>query len=65
MKDLKMFREANSEKSEDQQIYSYERANSFNKGIRKLGISKNGHSSLDLFRLLITHIGERFINGNI
>lgn len=59
MKDLKLFREANSDKSEDKQMYSYERANSLNKGIRQLGISKNGHSSLDLFRQLITHIGRQ------
>lgn len=57
MKDLKSFREANHEKSEDQQIYNYDRANSLNKGIRQLGVSKNGQSSLDLFRQLITHIG--------
>lgn len=58
IKDLKLFREANAEKSEDQQIYSYERANSLNRSIRQLGVSKNGHSSLDLFRQLITHIGK-------
>ncbi|XP_055324262.1 WASH complex subunit 4 isoform X2 [Sitodiplosis mosellana] len=58
MKDLKLLREANSEKSEDQQMYSYERANSLNRYIRQLGVSKNGLSSLDLFRQLITHIGN-------
>lgn len=61
MKDLKKFRETNSNQSEDQHIYCYERANSFNKEIRQLGISKNGYSSLDLFRHLITHIGETFV----
>lgn len=59
MKDLKSFRDANAEKPEDQQMYSYDRANSLNKGIRQLGSSKNGQSSLDLFRQLITHIGKR------
>lgn len=58
MKDLKWFRESNVEKPEEHQIYSYERASSFNKGIRRLGISENGQSLLDLFRQLITHIGE-------
>lgn len=58
MKDLKWFRESNVETPEEHQIYSYERANSFNKGIRRLGISENGQSLLDLFRTLITHIGE-------
>lgn len=59
MKDLKSLREANSEKSEDQQMYRYERANSLNRYIRQLGVSKNGLSSLDLFRQLITHIGNK------
>lgn len=63
MKDLKSFREANSNKSEDQQMYSYERANSLNKGIRQLGSSKNGQSSVDLFRQLITHIGKNISNA--
>lgn len=59
MKEFKSFQEANLDRSENQQMYSYERANSLNKGIRQLGISKNGHSSLDLFRQLITHIGMK------
>lgn len=58
MKDLKWFRESNVETPEELQIYSYERASSFNKGIRRLGIASNGQSLLDLFRQLITHIGE-------
>lgn len=58
MKDLKSFREANLEKPEEQHIYGYDKASSFNKGIRQLGVSENGQTSLDLFRQLITHIGE-------
>lgn len=63
LKDYKSFHEANSSKAEDQQVYSYERANSFNKKIRQLGLSKNGLSSLDLFRQLITHIGMDLYTG--
>lgn len=58
MKDLKWFHDENAEKPEEQHIYSFERANSFNKGIRRLGMSENGQSLLDLFRQLITHIGK-------
>lgn len=57
LKDYKSFHEANLDKAEDQRVYSYERANSSNEGIRQLGFSRNGLSSLDLFRELITHIG--------
>lgn len=59
MKDLKSFRDAYLDrKSEDQPIYSYERASNLNRYIRQLGVSsKNGLNSLDLFRELITHIG--------
>lgn len=57
LKDLKSFREANLEKPEEHQMYSYEKANGFKKGIRRLGLSDTGQSSLDLFRQLITHIG--------
>lgn len=38
--------------------YPYERAEKFQKGIRKLGMSADGLSYLDQFRLLITHIGN-------
>ena len=38
--------------------YSFERANKFNKGIRKLGIMPDGGTYLDHFRILITHIGN-------
>lgn len=58
MKDLKSFRESNMEKPEENQMYNYEKASSFNKGIRKLGLSESGQSSLDMFRQLITQIGK-------
>ncbi|KAK2588010.1 hypothetical protein KPH14_004084 [Odynerus spinipes] len=38
--------------------YTYERAEKFQKGIRKLGMTSNGLSYLDQFRQLITHIGN-------
>lgn len=56
MKDLKYYRE-NFEKS-NQQIYGYDRANAFNRDIKKLGVAENGQSYLDLFRQLISHIGN-------
>lgn len=38
--------------------YPYERADKFNKGIRKLGLTPDGESYLDQFRTLITQIGS-------
>ena len=38
--------------------YSFERANKFHKGIRKLGIMPDGGTYLDHFRILVTHIGN-------
>ena len=38
--------------------YPYDRAERFNKGIRKLGISSSGLSFLDQFRQLISQIGK-------
>jgi len=38
--------------------YPYERAEKFNKGIRKLGLNPEGESYLDQFRTLITQIGK-------
>ena len=38
--------------------YPYERADKFNKVIRKLGVSPDGLTYLDQFRILITQIGE-------
>ncbi|KAJ8910819.1 hypothetical protein NQ315_004679, partial [Exocentrus adspersus] len=55
LKDLRYFTE---HKNELNQMYPYERAEKFNSGIRKLGLNKNGESYLDLFRKLITHIGN-------
>uniref|UniRef100_A0A1B0D0L9 WASH complex subunit 4 n=1 Tax=Phlebotomus papatasi TaxID=29031 RepID=A0A1B0D0L9_PHLPP len=40
------------------QMYIYERADAFNKGIRKLGVTECGDSYLDTFRLLVSHIGN-------
>nr|XP_039256887.1 WASH complex subunit 4-like [Styela clava] len=40
------------------QRYPYDRADRFNKGIRKLGLSPEGQSYLDQFRLLVSHIGN-------
>lgn len=62
MKDLKAFRNENVDKTSEHQMYSYEKAYSFNRLIRQLGVSETGESPLDLFRQLITHIG-RLITG--
>lgn len=56
IKDIRYFRE---NKEELNQMYPYERAEKFNLAIRKLGIvTPTGESFLDLFRLLISHIGK-------
>uniref|UniRef100_A0A1B0CGU6 WASH complex subunit 4 n=1 Tax=Lutzomyia longipalpis TaxID=7200 RepID=A0A1B0CGU6_LUTLO len=55
VKDQKWFRD-NRERLG--QMYAYERADAFNKGIRKLGITDAGESYLDTFRLLVSHIGN-------
>jgi len=54
-KDIKFFRENRDSLSN---MYPFERAKKFNKDIRKLGVSDNGHSFLDQFRVLITQIGN-------
>ncbi|KAK7070235.1 WASH complex subunit 4, partial [Halocaridina rubra] len=41
-----------------QEHFPYDRANKFNRGIRKLGMTPEGLSYLDQFRGLITHIGN-------
>lgn len=41
--------------------YPFERAEKFNRGIRKLGITPDGQSYLDQFRQLISQIGEKNI----
>lgn len=54
-KDLKHHRD-NIEKNN--QVYSYDRANAFNRDIKKLGMNDNGESFLDQFRKLISQIGN-------
>ena len=39
-------------------MYPYERAFKFCKEIRKLGVTDNGRTFLDQFRILITEIGN-------
>ena len=55
VKDARYFKE---HKDELDQCYPYDRADKFNKGIRKLGLTPDGLSYLDQFRILITHIGN-------
>lgn len=54
-KDLKHHRD-NIE--ENKQVYSYDRANAFNRDIKKLGSTDKGESFLDQFRKLISQIGN-------
>lgn len=55
IKDLRYFKE---NKAQNGQKYSFERADKFHRGIRKLGLSNDGQSYLDQFRLLISQIGN-------
>ncbi|XP_054280077.1 WASH complex subunit 4-like [Macrosteles quadrilineatus] len=55
MKDLCFFRD-NKEQLDSK--YSYERAEKFNRGIRRLGVTPDGLTYLDQFRILITQIGN-------
>nr|CAB3267668.1 WASH complex subunit 7 [Phallusia mammillata] len=55
VKDIRDFRENRESLN---QLYPYDRADKFNRGIRKLGLSADGSSYLDQFRLLISHIGN-------
>jgi WASH complex subunit 7 len=55
MKDIRFFRER---KDDLEQRYPYDRAEKFNKDIRKLGVSEDGRTYLDQFRQLITEIGN-------
>ena len=55
LKDLRFFRE---NKTSLDQKYSYDRAHKFNRGIRKLGVTAQGESYLDQFRVLISQIGK-------
>lgn len=59
MKDLRYFCD---NKNEIDQMYPYERAKKFNQSIRKLGITDEGLSYLDLFRRLISHIGKSLLH---
>ncbi|XP_053205801.1 WASH complex subunit 4-like [Panonychus citri] len=52
IKDLKHFRQSKDGK------FPYERADALVKGIRKLGLTPEGYTLLDRFRLLITEIGN-------
>ena len=54
LKDLRYFRE-NKEALNGK--YPFDRAEKFHRGIRKLGLTPDGLSFLDQFRLLITHVG--------
>ncbi|KAG7274770.1 hypothetical protein CRUP_015757 [Coryphaenoides rupestris] len=55
IKDIRFFRET---KDESDQKYPFDRAEKFNRGIRKLGITPDGQSYLDQFRQLISQIGN-------
>lgn len=55
IKDWRYFKENHLN---NDQTYPYDRAEKFNKGIRKLGLTKDGLSYLDQFRMLITQIGN-------
>ncbi|XP_062989484.1 WASH complex subunit 4 isoform X2 [Elgaria multicarinata webbii] len=55
IKDIRFFREV---KDQNDHKYPFERAEKFNRGIRKLGISPDGQSYLDQFRQLISQIGN-------
>ncbi|GFT12835.1 WASH complex subunit 4 [Nephila pilipes] len=55
IKDFRYFKE---NKVENGQKYPFDRAEKFHRGIRKLGLTKDGESYLDQFRLLISQIGN-------
>ncbi|XP_078343242.1 WASH complex subunit 4-like [Oculina patagonica] len=55
IKDIRFFKET---KESSDQKYPFERAEKFNKGIRKLGLTPDGHTYLDQFRVLISQIGN-------
>ncbi|XP_032078057.1 WASH complex subunit 4 [Thamnophis elegans] len=55
IKDIRFFREI---KDQNDHKYPFERAEKFNRGIRKLGITPDGQSYLDQFRQLISQIGN-------
>ncbi|KAH1185632.1 hypothetical protein KIL84_018381 [Mauremys mutica] len=53
IKDIRFFREV---KDQNDHKYPFERAEKFNRGIRKLGMTPDGQSYLDQFRQLISQI---------
>ncbi|RMX41703.1 hypothetical protein pdam_00019853 [Pocillopora damicornis] len=55
IKDIRFFKET---KEQSDQKYPFERAEKFNKGIRKLGLTPEGQTYLDQFRTLISQIGN-------
>uniref|UniRef100_A0A8C4QNR8 WASH complex subunit 4 n=1 Tax=Eptatretus burgeri TaxID=7764 RepID=A0A8C4QNR8_EPTBU len=55
IKDIRHFRET---KEQNEQKYPFDRADKFNRGIRKLGVTPDGQSYLDQFRQLISQIGN-------
>lgn len=55
IKDCRYFREKKAEISSQ---YPYDRADRFNKEIRRLGVTQQGYTYLDQFRILITEIGN-------
>ncbi|ODM98870.1 WASH complex subunit 7 [Orchesella cincta] len=62
-KDIRLFKQSYQEPTAAAQNYTYatllfDRAMKFKKGIRKLGLTQDGLSPLDQFRILISHIGN-------
>lgn len=55
IKDWRFFREVHQQTD---QKYPFERAEKFNRGIRKLGLTPDGLSYLDQFRQLVSQIGN-------
>lgn len=55
IRDISYFKES---KGTLDQKYPYERAEKFNRAIRKLGVLSDNQTYLDQFRLLISHIGN-------
>ncbi|XP_032515167.2 WASH complex subunit 4 [Danaus plexippus] len=55
VKDLRNFKETSTDMGN---VYLYKNAEKFNKGIKVLGVAEDGQSYLDLFRDLISQIGN-------
>ena len=55
-KDARTFKE--QQNGLHQKYYPYDRAEKFNKGIRKLGVLDGNTTYLDQFRMLISQIGK-------